>query len=180
MIPRNIQDCHQVNINLGCSLSCHYTKWFLWKLGIQNALLHGTVTKTVHMKQSPDFVDPQRLNHVCFLHKCIYGLKHDHRVPKSLPISSCSQIQGSKVDPSLFIYPHLGTLLYILIHVDNIIITENNNVSINEVALNLGKPFLLINLGQLNYFLVYMIPNRHHLPCQPCLCNLQPYPLQSN
>nr|GEY92833.1 hypothetical protein [Tanacetum cinerariifolium] len=49
--------------------------WPLRQLDIQNALLHGNLKEQVYMKQPPGFIDPQRPNHVCLLHKSLYSLK---------------------------------------------------------------------------------------------------------
>nr|GEW38971.1 reverse transcriptase domain-containing protein [Tanacetum cinerariifolium] len=85
-------------------------------------------------RQQPGFIDPQRPNHVCLLHKSLYGLKHAPHVW----FESLSKVlfdlgfKGSKTNTSLFIYSRRDTLLYILVYVDDIIVTD---------------------LGPLNYFL---------------------------
>ena len=107
------------------------------------------------MKQPPGFTDAQRSDHVGLLHKSIYGLKQAlrawfHRVFESL---STLGFVGSKMDPSLSIFHHAGTLLYILVYVDDIIIMGNNLAAIDAIVHKLGSTFALNNLSPVNYFL---------------------------
>ncbi|KAJ9548514.1 hypothetical protein OSB04_021057 [Centaurea solstitialis] len=130
-------------------------QWSLRQLDVQNAFLHGTLNEIVYMEQPPGFVDPQRPDHVCLLHKSIYGLKQAPRAwfqRLSMALFSIG-FKGSKTDPSLFIYSSQGTILYMLVYVDDIIITGNNDVAINAVVNRLRTTFAIKDLGPLHYFL---------------------------
>ncbi|GJU24330.1 putative RNA-directed DNA polymerase [Tanacetum coccineum] len=135
--------------------------WPLRQLDIQNAFLHGNIKEQVYMKQPPGFIDPQRPNHVCLLHKSLYGLKQAphawfERLSKALFDLG---FKGSKMDPSLFIYSRRDTLLYIMVYVDDIIVTGNNKGTIDNIICQLGSAFALKDLGPLNYFLgIEIIP----------------------
>nr|GEY62099.1 putative ribonuclease H-like domain-containing protein [Tanacetum cinerariifolium] len=129
--------------------------WPLCQLDIQNAFLHRNLKEQVYMKKPSRFIDPQRPNHVCLLHKSLYGLKHAPRAWFERLSKALFDLgfKCSKTDPSLFIYSRGDTLLYILVYVDDIIVTGNNKVNIDNIICQLGSVFTLKDLGPLNYFL---------------------------
>ncbi|GJU95339.1 putative RNA-directed DNA polymerase, partial [Tanacetum coccineum] len=136
--------------------------WPLRQLDIQNAFLHGNLKEQVYMKQPPGFIDPQRPNHVCLLHKSLYGLKQAPRAWFERLSKALFDLgfKGSKTDPSLFIYSRGDTLLYILVYVDDIIVTGNNKGTIDNIICQLGSAFALKDLGPLNYFLgIEIVPH---------------------
>nr|GEW95946.1 hypothetical protein [Tanacetum cinerariifolium] len=120
--------------------------------------------KWVYMKQPLGFSDPQRPNHVCLLHKSLYGLKQAPRVwfeRLSMPLFDLG-FNGPKTNLFLFIYSHGDTLLYILVYVDDIIVTSNNKGTIDNIIYQLRSAFALKDLGSLNYFLgIEIVP---HVP----------------
>ncbi|KAM0072744.1 putative RNA-directed DNA polymerase [Helianthus debilis subsp. tardiflorus] len=129
--------------------------WSLRQLDIQNAFLHGDLKETVYLQQPPGFIDPQRPDHVCLLHKSLYGLKQAprawfHRLSSALIALG---FRGSKTDPSLFIYSVGNTLLYMLVYVDDIILTGNNPAAIDNIVHRLSTTFAVQDLGKLSYFL---------------------------
>lgn len=60
---------------------------------------------------------------------------------------------SSKCDQSLFTRVHGNEILYILVYVDDIIITGNSSTQIAKVIMTLNGIFALKDLGNLNYFL---------------------------
>ncbi|GJV49286.1 putative RNA-directed DNA polymerase [Tanacetum coccineum] len=114
------------------------------------------------MKQPSGFIDPQRPNQVCLLHKSLYGLKQApqawfERLSKAIFDLG---FKGSKTDPSLFIYSRGDTLMYILVYVDDIIVICNNKGTIDNIICQLGSAFALKDLGPLNYFLgIEIVPH---------------------
>ncbi|KAJ0742843.1 putative RNA-directed DNA polymerase [Helianthus annuus] len=130
-------------------------KWSLRQLDIQTAFLHGDLKETVYMRQPPGFVDPTRPDYVCLLNKSLYGLKQAPRAWFTKLSTALRQLgfYGSKTDPSLFILNSSGTLVYLLVYVDDIIITGNNQGAITSIVERLNSLFALTNMGQLHYFL---------------------------
>ncbi|GJR49611.1 retrovirus-related pol polyprotein from transposon TNT 1-94 [Tanacetum coccineum] len=102
-----------------------FNDWLLCQLDIQNAFLHG------NLKEQAPRAWFERLS------KALFDLG----------------FKGSKTDPSLFIYSRGDTLLYILVYVNDIIVTGNNKGNIDNILCQHGYAFTLKDLGPLNYFL---------------------------
>ncbi|KAI3694073.1 hypothetical protein L1987_77032 [Smallanthus sonchifolius] len=129
--------------------------WTLRQLDVNNAFLNGHLTETIFMEQPPGFEDSHRPNHVCKLNRALYGLKQAPRAWFQR-LSSFLLNRGfhnSRADTSLFIYNHQGILIYLLVYVDDIIITGNNENFINNFTSCLNKEFKIKDLGSLNFFL---------------------------
>ena len=56
-------------------------------------------------------------------------------------------------DSSFFIFHYTSTIIYLLLYVDDIIITGNNSAHIAQLIVALSTIFELKDLGSLNYFL---------------------------
>ena len=129
--------------------------WFLRQLDVQNAFLHGILEEEVYMRQPPGFVDPTRPHHLCHLVKALYGLKQAPRAWYSR-LSQKLQALGflpSKSDTSLFIYNKSNTSIFVLIYVDDIIVTSSSNEAVSGLLKDLSAEFALKDLGDLHYFL---------------------------
>lgn len=61
---------------------------------------------------------------------------------------------GSKADTSLFLYCTKTITMYLLIYVDDIIITASDPATITELLQLLSADFAVKDLGDLHYFLV--------------------------
>ena len=107
------------------------------------------------MVQPPAFVDKERPNFIYKLRKAIYGLKQAPRAwyheLRSFLIAS--GFTNSVNDTSLFILKHPGHLLYLLVYVNDIIITGDDEHAVDQLVQNLVKRFSLKDLGSLTYFL---------------------------
>jgi hypothetical protein len=102
--------------------------WHIKQLDVSNAFLHGYLDEEVYMEQPQGFIDSSHLDYVCHLYKSIYGLKQAPRAwfnCLSIALLELGFI-GSWVDHSLFIY-HVGTThMFLLVYVDDIIVTSNH------------------------------------------------------
>jgi len=61
--------------------------------------------------------------------------------------------QNSKADPSLFIYHSEAILCYLLVYVDDLVITGNTSSFLTHVIHQLGIQFPLKDMGTFHYFL---------------------------
>jgi hypothetical protein len=131
----------------------------LRQLDVSNAFLHGSLKECVYMRQPPGFVYTASPSHVCFLHKSIYGLCQAPRAWFEKFSSHLLTIGfiASQADPSLFLYKHGSTVLFLLLYVNDIIITGNAPTAITELIANLASAFELKDLGPLKYFLELQI-----------------------
>lgn len=135
--------------------------WNICQLDINNAFLNGVLKEEVYMSQPPGFIDQEHPHHVCRLHKAIYGLK---QAPRAWYTGLKGFLlhygfRNSKADTSLFIYTRNGLILYLLVYVDDIILTGNNSDFISTFIHALANKFSLKDLGPLRYFLgVEVIP----------------------
>lgn len=53
--------------------------WAIHQIDISNVFLHGNLQERIIVSQPPGFQDPSKLDHVCLLHKSLYGLKQSAR-----------------------------------------------------------------------------------------------------
>lgn len=94
--------------------------------------LNGDLREIVYMEQPPGYVDSRNLNYVCRLNKALYGLKQAPRAwfQRLSNFLVHQGFQCSQADTSLFVFHHGSCLLYLLVYVDDIILTGNHEHSI--------------------------------------------------
>jgi hypothetical protein len=93
-----------------------------------NAFLDGTLTETIYCKQPSRFVDSSRPNYVCRLNRSLYGLKQAPHVWHSRfahHITSLGFVEA-KADTSLFIYRRGTDTTFLLLYVDDIVLTASS------------------------------------------------------
>ncbi|KAL0543945.1 hypothetical protein IC582_019055 [Cucumis melo] len=112
-------------IHIILALAAQYN-WSLTQLDVKNAFLHGILQETVYMTQPTGFQDKTCPIHVCLLHK---------------------------TDPSLFIRSVGSSLTYLLLYVDDIIVTEPDYLYISVLKNQLALEFKISDLDPLKYFL---------------------------
>nr|GEW69105.1 ribonuclease H-like domain-containing protein [Tanacetum cinerariifolium] len=132
-------------------------QWPIHQLDVKNAFLNGDLSETVYMHQPSGFVDSRYPNLVCLLQRSLYSLK-----------------QGSQV-------------AYLLIYVDDIILTASSPVLLQQIVDSLHKEFDMTDLEALNYFLgisvvrhptglllsqkkyaLQLLERAHMVNCNPC------------
>jgi hypothetical protein len=129
--------------------------WTIHQLDVHNAFLYGILQEEVYMAQPPGFVDPALPSHVCRLHKSLYGLKQAPRAWYNRLSEFLLSIgfQASKGDTSLFILSHDGAMIYLLVYVDDILLTGSNSAVLHRLITLLQSEFKLRDLGSVHFFL---------------------------
>jgi hypothetical protein len=102
--------------------------WPVHQLDVKNAFLHGTLTETVYCTKHVGFVDPAHPDMVCKLKKSLYGLKQAPRAWYSrFTTFLCSQgFVEAKSDTSLFLLHRGPITAYLLLYVDDIVLTTSS------------------------------------------------------
>ncbi|XP_031282075.1 uncharacterized protein LOC116140604 [Pistacia vera] len=85
------------------------------------------------MTQPPGFVDDKNPFHVCKLIKALYGLKQAPRAR------------------------HHGDVMYVIVYVDDILLTGSNTKLVHGIVHKLNTEFALKTLGSLKYFLGFEV-----------------------
>lgn len=123
--------------------------WDIQQVDINNAFLNGELHEEVYMTQAPGFKDPNRPNHVCKLQKALHGLKQALRAwfDKLKGALSSLGFTNSRADNSLFIYKKGQVMIVLLVYVDDILLTGNDQRQLLKVITMLDQQFSLKTFG---------------------------------
>jgi hypothetical protein len=118
---------HVVKLTTVCTvLSLALSRdWPIHQLDIKNAFLHGTLTDTVYYTHPTRFFDTTQLDLVFHLNKSLYSLKQAPRAWYNMfgnYLLSLGFVEA-KSDTSLFIFRRGFETIYLLLYVDDIILT---------------------------------------------------------
>jgi hypothetical protein len=129
--------------------------WPIQQLDVKNAFLHGTFSETVFSCQPTGFIDLAHPDLVCHLHKSLYGLKQAPRAWYSrfaIYLTTMGFIEA-KSDTSLFIFHRDSDTIYMLLHVDDIILTASSTELLRRTIFALQWEFAMKDLELLHHFL---------------------------
>ncbi|KAL4573020.1 hypothetical protein LXL04_019813 [Taraxacum kok-saghyz] len=129
--------------------------WRIRQLDINNAFLNGDLSEEVYMKQPKGFEDPAQPNHVCKLHKALYGLKQAPRAwfTKLKTYLVANGFRACQSDTSLFVHVTAKSTIYVLVYVDDLIVTGTDDSILSQFIQKLHTMFSLRDMGDLHYFL---------------------------
>lgn len=119
----------------------------------KTAFLNGTLEEEIYLRQPPGFQEQK--NKVLRLNKSLYGLKQaakvwNDTVHRELLKCGCTQ---SDYDKCLYSIHDGDAELYLIIHVDDLLIACNDNNLVNRVVKQLKSVFELKELGEANHYL---------------------------
>jgi hypothetical protein len=125
------------------------------QLDVKTAFLHGNLPKCVYAQQPSGFVSDSHLNFVCKLNKSLYGFKQAPRTwfLRFTAFLAKLGFRGSKSDTSLFLPRHGSSTTYLLLYVDDIILTVSSMQLLQQIITKLKSEFSMSNLGPLQHFL---------------------------
>jgi hypothetical protein len=129
--------------------------WPIHQMDVKNAFLHGQLAEIVYCQQPSGFVDTTHPTHVCRLNKSLYGLK---QAPRTWFVRFTSYLHtlgfvSSKSDTSLFILRRGSDIAYLLLYVDDIILTANTHTLLSSIISSLHREFSMSDLGDIHHFL---------------------------
>jgi hypothetical protein len=122
---------------------------------VKNVFLHGTLTDTVYCQQPSGFEDSAHPDYVCRLNKSLYGLKQAPRVWYRCFATYLLSLgfAEAKSNTSLFIYQRGSDTAYLLLYVDDIILTASSTGLHQRIVSALQQEFTMKDLGELHHFL---------------------------
>jgi hypothetical protein len=129
--------------------------WPIHQLDVKNAFLHGHLDETVFCEQPSGFLDSTHPSHICHLRKSLYGLKQATRAwfHHFTTIITSIGFSASKSDSSLFILHRGASIAYLLLYVDDIILTATTTTLLHSIIKSPHSEFAMSDLGDIHHFL---------------------------
>jgi hypothetical protein len=129
--------------------------WPVHQMDVNNAFLHGRLQERVYCQQPAGFVDTTRPDHVCLLDKSLYGLKQAPRAwfDRFAAFIRSVGFTAARSDPSLFVLQQRTGTAYLLLYVDDIVLTASTPELLRQIQQRLFAEFSMKDLGPLHYFL---------------------------
>lgn len=117
--------------------------------------MHGVLEEEVYIRQPPGYVKSKALNYVCKLDNALYGLKQAPRAWYSRLSTKLNELGfvSSKSGTSLFFYDKNGVTMFMLVYVDDIIVSSSSEKATSALLQDLNQEFALKDLGDLHFFL---------------------------
>jgi hypothetical protein len=129
--------------------------WPIHQLNMKNAFLHGTLTKTIYDEQPTCFTNSAHPDHVCCLNKSLYGLKQAPHARYSwfaYHLLSLGFV-GARSNTLLFIYQYGSDMAYLLLYVDDIVLTASSDQLLHRIISAITAEFSMKDMGPLHHFL---------------------------
>jgi hypothetical protein len=129
---------------------------------VKNAFLYGTFIETVYCSQPTGFANHAHPDLVCRLKKSLYGLKQAPRAWYSRFASVLLSLGfvEAKSDTSLFVFRRGSDTVYLLLYVDDIILTASSTELLRRTISALQREFAMKDLGPLHHFLGIIVERR--------------------
>lgn len=109
--------------------------WTLRQFDVKNAFLHGELEEQVYMNLPPGYGVTGNTGNVCILKKALYGLKQSPQAWFGRFTAATKKFgyQQANTDHTLFIKHKAGKVTLLIIYVDDMIVTSDDTVEIEEL-----------------------------------------------
>lgn len=130
-------------------------KWNVFQMDVKSAFLNGVLKEEVYVDQPPGYEVLSEEGKVYKLKRALYGLKQAQRAWYSRIDSYLLSNGFNKSDgePTLYIKATDGKILIVVLYVDDLIFTKDDDCLIADFKQAMKDEFEMTNLGILRYFL---------------------------
>jgi hypothetical protein len=127
--------------------------WEVHQMDVKNAFLHDDISKEIYMEQPQGFMQDSSL--VCRLKKSLYGLKQAPRAwyAKMESYMLSQNFVCCKSDSNVYMLRMTDSILFLVMYVDDLLITGFSTSTIIAVKRILHDRFLMMDMGLLHFFL---------------------------
>jgi hypothetical protein len=130
--------------------------WKIHPMDVKTTFLNGDLKENVSMSQSEGFVVKGQEHKVCKLIKSLYGLKQAQRAWYENLTKHLLKLNFKHFnldDATLFVKKVGKIVVYLVVYVDDLFITGNDENYIASIKKELKKGSEMIDLGHLHYYL---------------------------
>eukprot|EP00253_Pinus_taeda_P025863 PITA_25863 len=130
-------------------------KWKVYQMDVKSAFLNGVLKEEVYVEQPLGYERKGEEHKVCKLKKALYGLKQAPRAWYSRIDSYLLDNEFDKCEgePTVYIKEKDGKILIVVLYVDDVIFTGNDNQLIKNFKSVMKEEFEMTDMGFLRYFL---------------------------
>eukprot|EP00253_Pinus_taeda_P031676 PITA_31676 len=124
-------------------------------MDVKSAFLNGVLMEEVYIEQPLGYEKKCQKYKVCRLKKALYGLKQEprawyNRIDSYLQENGFEKCEG---EPTLYIKEKDGKILIVVLYVDDVIFTGNDDHLIENFKTVMKEEFEMTDMGLLRYFL---------------------------
>jgi hypothetical protein len=129
--------------------------WPAHQLDVSNAFLHGNIKERVLCQQPTGFADLHQPEAVCLLSRSLYGLRQPPRAwfTRFAEHAVSLGFRQSRSDSSLFVYGNGDHMAYLLLYINDIILSASTPALLHHLISSLQSEFTLKDMGPVHYFL---------------------------
>ena len=132
-----------------------HKKWPVYHMDVKSTFSNVHIKEEVYVLQPPGFEMPELENKVCRLKKALYGLKQAPRAWyqridkffKNIGFIRCAS------DANLYVLKKCGKIVLVVLYVDDLNITGNNEDMVNRTREILSLKFEMTDLGLMHFCL---------------------------